>query len=48
MICGIARDEAAMEQALASSDWEEIRTKVGAFAEGLEFKVVEKGDGFQL
>jgi hypothetical protein len=48
MVCGIAKDEPAMERALASSEWEEVRTKVGAFAEGLQFKVVEKGDGFQL
>ncbi len=48
MICGVARDQAAMEAALAGSEWEETSAKIAQFAQDVKMRVVEKSDGFQL
>ncbi len=48
MICGVSKDQAAMEASMASSEWEEVRTKISQFAENVAYRVVAKSDGFQL
>jgi len=48
MICGVARDVKAMDQAMATSEWQEIRSKIESFADDLNVKVVDKVEGFQL
>jgi len=48
MICGVARDQAAMETAMSGPEWEEANAKIAQFAKDVRTRVVEKTDGFQL
>ncbi len=45
---GTAESLEAMESALASVEWKELRDRLERFVEDFEYKVVEESGGFQL
>lgn len=48
LAAGVIEDMEAMEKALASDEWEQLRQKLQEFVVDLRHKVVEVTSGFQL
>ncbi len=45
---GVTQDMEAMERALASEEWDKLRTRLDRLVTDLSYKVVEHTRGFQL